>query len=133
MPQQTAIGVASVTFNEPQRSVMSPSTVPLFNLEPYYGEPARFGFFIAKGNVPVVLDTSLRDGPGEDYGVNVTSTNISQVAGVTSVRVTFWGVPNDPRHDNSRGWGCLYATVEHRRRNSGQSCEHPTKNIRRVS
>ena len=109
-PQQTAIGVVSVNVNEPAIVGYINLTVPLFNLEPYFGEPARFGFFIPSGNVPVVLDTSLRDGPGEDYGINVTSSNISQLAGLTNVRVTFWGVPNDPRHDNSRGWGCLLVT-----------------------
>ncbi|MFZ1153613.1 MAG: hypothetical protein WAN93_01775, partial [Solirubrobacteraceae bacterium] len=103
-PANTAIGVVSVTVYEPATVGYVDLAVPLFNLEPYYGEPARFGFFVDKANVPVVLDTSLRDGPGEDYGVNVTSTNISQLAGLTGVRVTFWGVPNDPRHDNSRGW-----------------------------
>jgi hypothetical protein len=109
-PQQTAIGVASVTVHEPAHVGYVNLAVPLFNLEPSYGEPARFGFFIPITNIPVVLDTSLRDGPGEDYGVNVTSTNISQLAGLTSVRVTLWGVPNDPRHDNSRGWACFHAT-----------------------
>ncbi len=108
--QQTAIGVASVTVYEPANVGYVTQAVPLFNLEPYYGEPARFGFFIPLADVPVVLDTSLRDGPGEDYGVNVISNNISQIAGLTSVRVTFWGVPDDSRHDNSRGWACMYAT-----------------------
>jgi hypothetical protein len=110
-PQQAAIGVVSVTVNEARLIGHDINrTVPLFNLEPYYGEPARFGFFLPEAGVPVVLDTSLRDGPGEDYGVNVSSTNISQIAGLLSVRVTFWGVPGDPRHDNSRGWSCLSAT-----------------------
>jgi hypothetical protein len=111
-PQQTAIGVVSVTVNEPRIiGIDLNRTIPLFNLEPYYGEPARFGFYLPEASVPVVLDTSLRDGPGEDYGVNVISNNISQIAGLLSVRVTFWGVPGDPRHDNVRGWGCLFATT----------------------
>jgi hypothetical protein len=122
-PQQTAIGVVSVTVHEPLTVGYVNLTVPLFNLEPYFGEPARFGFFVDKGNVPVVLDTSLREGPGEDYGVNVSSTNISQLAGLTSVRVTFWGVPDDPRHDNSRGWECLYTTRGNVGEIPGQSCE----------
>ncbi|MFZ1153381.1 MAG: hypothetical protein WAN93_00605, partial [Solirubrobacteraceae bacterium] len=125
-PAQTAIGVASVTIREPINVGYVNVTVPLFNLEPYFGEPARFGFFIDMGDVPVVLDTSLRDGPGEDYGVNVTSSDISQLASLISVRVTFWGVPNDPRHDNSRGWECLYATRGNINNPPGQSCE-PSK------
>ena len=123
-PQQTVIGVVSVTVYEPVNFGFDINlTVPLFNLEPYYGEPARFGFFIPGGSIPVVLDTSLREGPGEDYGVNVTSTNISQLAGLISVRVTFWGVPDDPRHDNSRGWECLYTTRGAVNEIPGQSCE----------
>ncbi len=103
---QTAIGIASVTvdlFGVGQLTF----TVPLFNLEPYYGEPARFGFFIPGAETPVYLDTSLRDGSGEDYGIDVNATNITEIVGLVSVRVTVWGTPADPRHDNSRGWGCL--------------------------
>ncbi len=125
-PQQTAIGVVSVSVFEPFLKENITLTVPLFNLEPYYGEPARFGFFIPTADIPVVLDTSLRDGPGEDYGVNVTSSNISEVGGLTSVRVTFWGVPDDPRHDNSRGWVCLRDTRGDVGQVPGEVCE-PSK------
>jgi hypothetical protein len=118
-PATSAVGVASVSVNEPTFVHFSTFTVPLFNLEPYFGEPARLGFYIAQGNVPVVLDASVRSGaaegaiPGqsEDYGVNVNANNISQTAGLLSARVTVWGTPGDPRHDNSRGWSCLYQTA----------------------
>jgi hypothetical protein len=107
-PPQTAIGIASVTVDEPFAVKQITLTVPLFNLEPYYGEPARFGFYIPGfATTPVTLDTSLRDKPGEDYGINVNVTNITQVVGLISARITVWGTPGDPRHDNSRGWGCL--------------------------
>ena len=109
-PPQAAIGVTSVTVDERYGFHELTFTQPLFNLEPYHGEPARFGFFVAPSGTPVILDTSLRDGPGEDYGINVNSTNITQIAGLTSARVTVWGTPGDPRHDNSRGWGCLEVT-----------------------
>ncbi len=105
---QTAIGVVSVTVNEPFIVGQVTLTVPLFNLEPYYGEPARFGFYTGSiSPAAIILDTSLRDKPGEDYGINVNVTNITQLVGLTSARVTVWGTPGDPRHDNSRGWGCL--------------------------
>ncbi len=101
-PDDTVVGVASVTYtvNSPPPVV---STVPLFALEPSVGEPARFGFFIT-GN-PVYLDTSVRT--GGDYGVTVTVPNITELVGFLSSRVTFWGVPGDPRHDPARGWNCL--------------------------
>jgi hypothetical protein len=109
-PQQTAIGVTSVTVDEPYTAGEVTFTQPLFNLEPGYGEPARLGFMVAQGDTPVILDTSLRDGPDEDYGIDVNVSNIVQIAGLVSARVTVWGTSGDPRHDNSRGWGCLRAT-----------------------
>jgi hypothetical protein len=105
---QTAIGIVSVTVSLPFGGSQLTFTEPLFNLEPYYGEPARFGFnVVGVAPTPVILDTSLRDKPGEDYGINVNVTNITQLTGLISARVTVWGTPGDPRHDNSRGWGCL--------------------------
>jgi len=111
-PADSAVGVASVTVREPENVGTATFTVPVFNLEPYAGEPARFGFFIPAALVPVVLDTQLRSGPGEDYGVNVIASNVSQTASLLSARVTFWGVPGDAAHDASRGWKCLEETAE---------------------
>ncbi len=105
-PDNTAIGVASVTVVEKGASgglVQTVFTVPLFALVPSVGEPARFGFMVL--NVPVYLNTSIRT--GEDYGVTVDVDNISEIVGFLSSRVTFWGVPGDPRHDPVRGWNCL--------------------------
>ena len=78
-------------------------TVPVFNLEPRPGEPARFGFDALAGP-RVYLDTAIRS--GSDYGVTVKVSNITQIAGFLASRLTFWGVPGDPAHDNSRGWDC---------------------------
>jgi hypothetical protein len=101
-PDNTVVGVASVTikFLDGEPFVV---TVPLFSLVPSVGEPARFGF-VAK-NVPVFLDTSVRT--GSDYGVTVTVPDITELTGFIASRVTFWGVPGDPRHDAVRGWNCL--------------------------
>ena len=111
-PPSTAIGVVSVTVDEPVTFHELTFTVPLFNLQPYHGEPARFGFDINISGTGVILDTSLRDGPGEDYGLNVNVTNITQIAGLLNARVTVWGTPGDPRHDPARGWGCLQEARE---------------------
>jgi hypothetical protein len=102
-PAETALGVASVTLKEPNNQGFATIPVPLFNLTPAQGEPARFGFEAL--GVPVIFDTSVRT--GRDYGVVVTIKNTPQVATIASSRVTFWGVPGDPRHNQSRGWSCL--------------------------
>jgi hypothetical protein len=113
-PPQSAVGVAVVSVNEPNAILAALFTLPLFSLEPAVGEPARFGFNVVPGNAPVVIDTAVRS--GGDYGVTVSARNITQTAGFLSAKVTVWGTPGDPRHDSSRGWGCIYEAqglIEH--------------------
>jgi hypothetical protein len=106
-PASTVVGVTTVTIEEPLFGYIT-ATVPLFNLEPSFGEPARFGFAIPIGHTTVSLDAALRDGPGEDYGLTVKADDITQQAGTLAAQVTVWGVPGDPVHDASRGWSCLF-------------------------
>jgi uncharacterized repeat protein (TIGR01451 family) len=102
-PANTVVGVASVSIYEPFVGGLITYPVPLFNLAPGPGEPARFGFTVLRS--PVIIDTSVRG--GRDYGVVAGASNITELAGFLSTQVTFWGVPGDPRHDPSRGWACL--------------------------
>jgi hypothetical protein len=105
-PANTAIGVSEIVIGAGNSK--SPGPVPLFNLTPSVGEPARFGFFV--DGVPVYLDTTVRT--GGDYGVTVDVNNITNIVGFQADDVTFWGVPGDPRHDASRGWNCLISYQE---------------------
>ena len=102
-PPEAAVGVASVTVNDPGAKGAFTALVPLFNVTPGPGEPARFGFRIL--NNPVFLDTAVRT--GSDYGVTVNIENTNQATNLISSRVTFWGVPGAPSHDAERGWGCI--------------------------
>jgi hypothetical protein len=104
-PPQTAIGVAVVTVNEPIAFGTLAIPVPLFNLEPSAGEPARFGFNVIVANAPVYIDTSIRT--GGDYGITVTTRNVTQAAGFINAKVTVWGVPGAASHENTRGWNCI--------------------------
>ena len=107
--QQSAVGVASVTADSPTLGVVT-LAAPIFNIEPEAGEPARFGFLTPLTGVPVLLDTGVRSGPGEDWGVDLSTGELPQSAGLISARVTFWGVPGRAGHDDARGWGCLEKT-----------------------
>jgi hypothetical protein len=102
-PGNTVIGVAAVTFNDPILLKYDTLVVPVFNLVPAPGEPAKFG--IDFNHVPIVADTAVRT--GGDYGVTVSVHNASQSVQVLSTRVTIWGVPNDERHKSARGWECI--------------------------
>ena len=104
-PAASAIGVATVSVNEP-KSHFSTSSSPVFNMTPLRGEPARFGF-LAAGIFPVFLSTAVRT--GSDYGITVSSLNTPEIASTLSAKVTIWGVPGDARHNNQRGYECLQA------------------------
>ena len=107
-PPDTVVGVATLTYTEPRLLGYQIASVPVFNLAPAEGEPARFGFTYLRAQA--VLDTSVRS--GSDYGVDVSVANVPQSVDLISTRVTLWGVPGDPRHDTSRGWGCLNALYD---------------------
>jgi uncharacterized repeat protein (TIGR01451 family) len=102
-PADTVVGVASVTVFEPSQLGLHIFPVPIFNLVPSKGEPARFGFEI--NGAAVALDASVRT--GSDYGISVSVSNITQLTNFLSSTVTFWGVPGDKSHDNARGWSCM--------------------------
>jgi hypothetical protein len=103
-PADTAVGVAMVTFDEPQNVKLVTLPIPIFNIEPTFGEPARFGFFAA-GALPVVLDASVRS--GGDYGVTITAHRVPEISALLSSQVTFWGEPGAAAHAGQRGWSCV--------------------------
>jgi uncharacterized repeat protein (TIGR01451 family) len=103
-PNSTVVGVATpiITNVSIEPYVPIAPTSPLYSLEPSVGEPARFGFNTSLG--PIILDTSVQTGDG--YNVVVTVPNIPSYLPFIGSQVTFWGVPDDSRHDTSRG-SCL--------------------------
>jgi hypothetical protein len=91
-----AVGFARVEFGEP--GVFE--NVPAYNLLPAPGTAARLGFLV-EGKVPVVID--VRVNPDPPYNVIATSAQISQLLFFLNARLTVWGVPADPAHDDERG------------------------------
>jgi len=101
---EAVVGVSSVTVYEPRTLGLVRIGVPVFNLPSANGEPARFGF-MALGT-PVVIDTAFD--PDDKYRIIASVRNASQVAKFLAATTTFWGVPGDPRHDEARGWSCVF-------------------------
>lgn len=116
-PDDSAIGVASATVIETSVLGLTRLAVPIFNLPPAEGEPARFGFTVAGSSV--VIDTAVD--PDNQYRILASVNNASQVAELLSTSVTLWGAPGDPRHDNARGWACVYHAED-----VGRPCVRPT-------
>jgi hypothetical protein len=102
-PSDTAVGVAVVSVNEPHQFHAVFRAVPVFNLAPAPGEPARFGFEVFK--VLAILDTAVLT--GGNYSVLASLKNASEGAQILGSRVMLWGEPGDESHDSSRGWHCL--------------------------
>jgi hypothetical protein len=102
-PATTAVGVSSATVVEEAFFGLRRLAVPVFNLAPAHGEPARFGFMVAQD--PVVIDTSVD--PNNRYRIFATVSNVTQLARFLSATTVLWGTPGDPRHDNARGWNCF--------------------------
>jgi hypothetical protein len=118
-PADSAIGVALVTLNLPNPPLgVFTEAVPVFNLVPAPGEPARFGLEDTK--VPIILDTSVRT--GGDYGVNVSVENTTQPAQLLASQVVLWGEPQSPAHDGSRGWACIRGKEV-----NGETCTPPVQ------
>ncbi len=78
-------------------------TVPVYNLVPPKGLPARLGVDVI--GHPVFIDVSVRT--GGDYGLTATLRDISTDAPLLSSALTVWGVPADSSHDPYRGT-CLF-------------------------
>lgn len=100
----SAVGVSAVTIIESGSFGLVRMAVPVFNLVPGPGEPARFGFMAV--GTPVVIDTAVD--PDNEYRITASVRNVSQVAEFLSSTVALWGAPSDPRHDNARGWNCAF-------------------------
>jgi len=75
------------------------SRIPIYSLEPPKGTPVDFGFVagsIVQGHIYAKLDAA------HHYAIKTVTPYISDLIGVRSAQVTFWGVPGDPAHDGKR-------------------------------
>jgi hypothetical protein len=101
-PEDSVIGVAMVEYDLPGGGGLQYSSAPIDNLAPSQGEPARFGFEV--GGQQVFIDAHVRS--GRDYGVTLSTSNVTQAIEFLSYKLTFWGVPGEASHNVDRGLGC---------------------------
>jgi len=101
-PASSQVGVTfvrslvSIVFAHGIGAVIGP--LPVYNMVPPPGVPARFAFDAA-GSI-VSLDASVRsDG---DYGFSVDVKDVPEGLAFGGTSLTFWGVPSDPSHDGQR-------------------------------
>jgi uncharacterized repeat protein (TIGR01451 family) len=99
-PSGSQIGVVRLTsnFGYPASGSTVFTPVPVYNLVPPTGVPARFGFNV--GGTVVTLDLALRS--ASDYGLSVNVRNASQGLAISGTELTVWGAPADPSHDIER-------------------------------
>ncbi len=95
-PQDSQVGITHVQlFNE---GGLNSFVEPVFNLEPGYGEPARFGFIADR--LPVIIDTRLE--PNRQYAITAIVKGAASLIPLLSADTTFWAVPADSSHDGER-------------------------------
>jgi hypothetical protein len=96
-PQASQVGITEVVLSE-DGHLLAPIFEPVFNLEPRFGEPARFGF-IADA-FPVFIDTKLN--PDREYAATAMVEGASSFIPLLSATTTFWGTPAAEIHDSQR-------------------------------
>jgi hypothetical protein len=75
----------------------------LFNLQPPPGAPSELG--ANPYGAPIVFVPTIRQADGE-YGLTLRARNVPQLADVTGLTLTIWGVPWNLVHNDQRG-NCL--------------------------
>jgi hypothetical protein len=101
-PDATALGYVG---NEIEFTVIPPDKsgaffhVPVYNLTPPPGVPARLGFVVL--NVPITIDVVLSE--QQPYNLVAKLRNIPQAVLFYSSKLTLWGSPASPAHDSLRG------------------------------
>ena len=94
-PDNTVVGITSAAVLAPIAWI----NVPMYNLTPPPGVPARIGFVVEA--VPVTIDVGVK-GSG-DHNVTASLSHNSQVVKFFGAVAQLWGDPSDPAHDGLRG------------------------------
>ncbi len=106
------VGYINLAVGSEGKELIAPR-IAVYNMSALPGTPGSVAFNFA--NTPIYITGNIRN--DSDYGLTVSSTNISQAINIVGVDLYFWGVPGDPIHDADRvvpgscllpGLGCSY-------------------------
>jgi hypothetical protein len=106
-PVASQVGVASVIFG----GALTDRTYPLYKLAAAQGHLATLGFPYELISQPTGIRVNADLRAGGDYGLTLTSSQISLPKFVPAPFLTIWGVPAAPAHDSerwnpqTRAWG----------------------------
>ena len=97
-PDSSAVGKILVNLSPlPEHVLLGDS--PVYLLENAPGEVARIGFWVE--GTPVTADVEVS--PEPPYEIVGISSDISQILDLYAAKLTLWGVPASPSHDEERG------------------------------
>ena len=100
-PISSQAGIITVRANYGGFSNYLLGTGPVYDMEARSSEEtARFAFIAPVLNVPISIPVAVRT--GSDYGLRMTVSGITQTMPLAYARITIWGFPADPSHDNFR-------------------------------
>jgi hypothetical protein len=96
----TVVGITTVVVGlSAKNGGIETFTLPVYNLEPPPGAPAKFGFIAL--TVPVTLEAKIN--PNPPYNLFASLTHIAQPIRFYGSEFTVWGTPASPAHDIDRG------------------------------
>jgi hypothetical protein len=127
--ERSQLGVATVRFKG-QGPLQDSRPIPVFNMVPPPGVPARFGFNVL--GTLVMLDARVRS---RDYGITLATRDAPEGVPLAGTTVTLWGTPASPVHTPERSCsgkslppsepGCKGASEESAFLRNPTSCSGP--------
>lgn len=116
----SAVGILEVTLAN--LGLVNTGTVPVYNLVPSPGVPAKLGFVLEE--VPITVNIGIQ--PTFPYNLVGSLRNTSQVLEVVGSKLTLWGNPANPAHNGERGL-CGYSLDPKRPTNCPVEANTPEK------
>ena len=96
-PVDTQVGVANINAIHGDFHL---TEIPVYNLEPHPTEAGLLGFFVPFIAGPIYVAVNART--QSDYGLDLTTENITHLVPLEEFELTLWGVPASPSNDFQR-------------------------------